>query len=141
MNDLQAGKAGEYLVCADLILKGHIAFPSEQGLPFDVVLLIDDKLYKVQVKTTRSPQAVPQRKTRTEKYCFQIRRCGKGGHKSYKEKDVDIFAIVALDTKVIGYISAKDTKQTMFFVTEDRLSGKQCKCKRISEYKLKDCVL
>ena len=30
---LQIGKAGEYLVCADLIMKGFIAFPSEQGLP------------------------------------------------------------------------------------------------------------
>ena len=32
---LQIGKAGEYLVCADLIMKGFIAFPSEQGLSFD----------------------------------------------------------------------------------------------------------
>jgi hypothetical protein len=37
LTDLQLGKAGEYLVCADLILKGHIAFPSEQGLSFEVV--------------------------------------------------------------------------------------------------------
>lgn len=28
VDDLQAGKAGEYLVCADLILKGFIAYPS-----------------------------------------------------------------------------------------------------------------
>ena len=37
-NELQKGKAGEYLVCADLILKGFVAFISEQGLPYDVVL-------------------------------------------------------------------------------------------------------
>ena len=36
-NMLQIGKAGEYLVCADLILKGYIAFLSEQGLPYDVI--------------------------------------------------------------------------------------------------------
>ena len=37
-SELQTGKEGEYLVCADLILKGLIAFPSEQGLPYDVVV-------------------------------------------------------------------------------------------------------
>jgi len=42
--ELQIGKAGEYLVCADLILKGFIAYPSEQGLPYDVFLDIDGKL-------------------------------------------------------------------------------------------------
>ena len=49
---LQIGKAGEYLVCADLIMKGFIAFPSEQGLPYDVLLDNGKKLLKVQVKTT-----------------------------------------------------------------------------------------
>jgi len=53
INDLQAGKAGEYLVCADLIVKGYVAFPSEQGLPFDVVLDVQGRLLRVQVKTTR----------------------------------------------------------------------------------------
>ena len=62
ISDLQIGKAGEYLVCADLILQGHIAFPSEQGLPYDVVFEYKDRLYKVQVKTTRAPRNIPQRK-------------------------------------------------------------------------------
>ena len=60
--ELQIGKAGEYLVCADLILKGFVAYPSEQGLPYDVVLDIDGKLYKVQVKTTTTYRTIPQRK-------------------------------------------------------------------------------
>ena len=77
IDDLQAGKVGEYLVCADLILKGYVAFPSEQGLPFDVVLSANNRLYKIQVKTTRQPMPVPQRKNRTEKYLFHIRRCQK----------------------------------------------------------------
>ena len=37
-DDLQVGKAGEYLVCFDLIMKGFVAYPSEQGLPYDLVL-------------------------------------------------------------------------------------------------------
>src|SRR3990167_677214 len=134
--DLQAGKAGEYLVCADLILKGYVAFPSEQGLSFDVVL-VGEKLYKLQVKTTRGLAAVPQRKKRTDKYLFHVRRCGKGGRRSYTEGEVDIFALVALDTKTIGYIKASDTKQTMFFLPENGVNlkvkhGFQSKCKKLS---------
>lgn len=120
IDDLQAGKVGEYLVCADLILKGYVAFPTEQGLPYDVVLATEPgELYKVQVKTTRQPQAVPQRKNRTDKYIFHVRRCGKGGRSSYKEGDVDLFALVALDTRTIGYIKASEAKQTMFFLPEN----------------------
>ena len=118
INDLQLGKAGEYLVCADLILKGHVAFPSEQGLSFDVVLSAKNKLYKLQIKSTRQPMAVPQRTNRTDKYIFHIRRCGKGGRQSYKVGDVDIFALVALDTRSIGYLKASTVKQTMFFLPE-----------------------
>ena len=139
IDDLQAGKVGEYLVCADLILKGYVAFPSEQGLPFDVVLSANNRLYKIQVKTTRQPMPVPQRKNRTEKYLFHIRRCGKGGRMSYAQNDVDIFAIVALDTKSIGYIKASDTKQTMFFLPENGINIKS-RVGKISDYKLEPCI-
>lgn len=146
LNDIQVGKVGEYLVCADLILKGYIAFPSEQGLHYDVVLSVGNKLYKVQVKTTRKPVPIPQRKNRTEKYCINIRRCGKGGRKFYEENDVDIFAIVALDTKAMGYIKANKAKQTMFFLPENGIfaTGKKGKAnissRKISEYELKECL-
>lgn len=139
IDDLQAGKAGEYLVCADLILKGYVAFPSEQGLSFDVVL-VGEKLYKLQVKTTRQPQAVPQRKVRTDKYLFHVRRCGKGGRRSYNKEEVDIFALVALDTKTIGYLKAGDTKQTMFFLPETGKDTGKTKCKKLSDYKLEYAI-
>ena len=146
INDLQIGKAGEYLVCADLIMKECIAFPSEQGLPFDVVLSTKNRLYKLQVKTTRQPQPIPQRKNRTETYMFHIRRCGKGGRKSYEENDVDIFALVALDTKIIGYIRASEVKQTMLFLPENGIVAKKkhggisVRCKKLSEYTLDQCL-
>ena len=57
--ELQTGKAGEYLVCADLILKGFVAFPSEQGLPYDVLLDTGEKIIRIQVKTTSGPRIVP----------------------------------------------------------------------------------
>jgi hypothetical protein len=140
INDLQIGKVGEYLVCADLIMKGYIAFPSEQGLSFDVVLVSNNKLYKLQVKTTRGVQPVPQRKTRTDKYLFHIRRCGKHGRRSYLDSEVDIFAIVALDTKAIGYLRADKTKQTMFFIPDNATPSPRTLAKKITDYKLEDCL-
>lgn len=106
--EMQIGKAGEYLVCADLILKGFVAYPSEQGLPYDVVLDIDGKLYKVQVKTTTTYRTVPQRKGDVKSYVFSINRKGKYGKKRYGKDEIDIFALVCLDTKQIGYLRNGD---------------------------------
>lgn len=115
LSDLAAGKAGEYLVCAELILRGHTAFLSEQGLPFDVVADVGGRLLRVQVKTTRGTRPVPQRVTHTPAYLFHIKRCGSGGAKNYKTGDVDIFALVALDTRDMGFVSASRVRQTMVF--------------------------
>lgn len=115
IDDLAAGKAGEYLVCADLILHGHIAFPSEQGLPYDVVADIGGKLYRVQVKTTRATRQVPQRKEHVTGYLFHVGKCGKGGFGSYGVNDVDLFALVAIDTRTIAYLPPSGIRRTMIF--------------------------
>lgn len=118
INDLQIGKAGEYLVCADLILQGHIAFPSEQGLPYDVVFDYQGKIFKVQVKTTRTSKDIPQRKIPVKGYIFNIKRRGKGNKSRTSESTCDLFALVALDTKIIGYLPNKDVRETMNFRCE-----------------------
>lgn len=105
---LQIGKAGEYLVCADLILKGFIAFPSEQGLPYDVLLDNGNKLLKIQVKTTEKPRKIPQRNMDSLAYMFSIKRAGSNGKTRYEEKEIDLFALVCLDTMQIGYLENKD---------------------------------
>lgn len=116
LSDLAAGKAGEYLVCADLIFKGHTAFLSEQGLPFDVIADVGGRLLRVQVKTTRETRPVPQRKeTHTPAYLYHIKRCGKRGQAAYADGDVDLFALVALDTRDIGYLPSSFARQTMMF--------------------------
>lgn len=139
LSDLQAGNAGEHLVCADLILKGYCAFLANKGACYDVILEAGGILYKVQVKTTREPMRVPQRKSIIKKYCFNVRRCGKGGRRSYADGEVDIFALVALDSRTIGYIDAKNAKQTMFFCTDPVDSGNCAKpngIKTLSSYPL-----
>lgn len=115
MNDLQCGKAGEYLVCADLIIKGFIAFLSEQGLPFDVVLEYGGRLLKVQVKTTRGLRNVPQRKIKVDGYIFNIKRRGKNNGAKTSQSTCDLFALVCLDTGEIGYLINRDVRETMNF--------------------------
>lgn len=114
-NEMQIGKAGEYFVCADLISKGYICFPSEQGLPYDVILDTGDRLYKVQVKTTQKAKNIPQRKTSIPAYIFNIKRCGKGNLKRINNKDVDLFALVSLEDRIVGYLPNRSVKQTMNF--------------------------
>jgi hypothetical protein len=110
---LQIGKAGEYLVCADLILKGFIAFPSEQGLPYDVLIDTGHKLLKVQVKTTEKPREVPQRNQKSLAYVFSIKRAGANGKTRYQEDEIDLFALVCLDTMQIGYLTNKEMPTTI----------------------------
>lgn len=113
--ELQKGKAGEYLVCADLILKGFVAYPSEQGLPYDVVLDNGKKLIKVQVKTTEGYRIVPQRSKVTQCYVFNIKRHGKNNLSRYEYKDVDVFALVCLNTRKIGYLTHGQMPSTVNF--------------------------
>jgi hypothetical protein len=122
ISDLQIGKAGEYLVCSELIMMGFIAYPSEQGLPYDVVMDYNGKLLKLQVKTTRGLRAVLQRKNPTKAYQFNIKRCGKKNRQLRTSDSVDLFALVALDTKQVGFMLNKDVKQTMAF-RPDSLKG------------------
>ena len=113
--ELQIGKAGEYLTCADLIMKGFVAFPSEQGLPYDVLLDNGKRLIRVQVKTCEKPREIPQRNTTTFAYMFNVKRHGKNGQAIYGDDEVDVFALVALDTREVGYIIAKDIRQSINF--------------------------
>lgn len=132
-NELQIGKAGEYLVCADLIMKGFVAFPSEQGLPYDVLLDNGDRLIRLQVKTCEKPRILPQRNTETLVYQFNIKRHGKHNSTIYGNDEVDIFALVALDTKSVGYLINNDMKTTINFRV-DSLRGSYHDEKGIHDY-------
>lgn len=116
---LQIGKAGEYLVCADLILKGFIAFPSEQGLPYDILLDTGEKLLKVQVKTTEKPRLIQQRSNPIPAYIFSIKRAGANGKTRYEEKEIDLFALVCLDTMQICYLKNKEMPTTINIRVDD----------------------
>lgn len=130
---LQIGKAGEYLVCADLILKGFIAFPSEQGLPYDILLDTGEKLLKVQVKTTEKARLVQQRNNPIPSYIFSIKRAGANGKTRYEEKEIDLFALVCLDTMQIGYLTNKEMPTTIN-IRVDALRGSYYDEKGIQDF-------
>lgn len=132
-NELQIGKAGEYLVCADLIMKGFVAFPSEQGLPYDVLLDNGKKLLRIQVKTCEKPRILPQRNTETLVYQYNIKRHGRNNSAIYGEDEVDIFALVALDTRSVGYLAEREMKTTINFRV-DSLRGSYYDEKGIQDY-------
>ena len=132
-NELQIGKAGEYLVCADLIMKGFVAFPSEQGLPYDVLLDNGQKLLRIQVKTCEKPRTLPQRNSKTLVYQYNIKRHGKNNSAIYGQDEVDIFALVALDTRSVGYLLGCEMKTTINFRV-DSLRGSYYDEKGIQDY-------
>jgi len=132
-DQLQIGKAGEYITCGDLIIKGLIAYPSEQGLPYDVVIDNGKKLLKCQVKTTLQPRIIPQRSKKTLAYIFNIKRHGTNNQKIYTDNEVDVFALVCLDTKRVGYIKNCDMPTTINIRVDD-MRGKYYDEKGIKDY-------
>lgn len=112
-DDLAAGLAGEHLVCAELLLVGYRAFLSDQNCPYDIAVEHDRRLVRVQVKTTRGPRAIPQRRQHIAGYMWQVRRAGKAGRRAYADDAFDIAALVALDTREIAYMPLATCGQTV----------------------------
>jgi len=100
--ELNIGRAGQYLVLADLLLEGVQAFGTAEGANYDVVADKDGKLLKIQVKTTQKMRVM--RDNAHPIYFFHIKRTGKNGAKFYEMGDFDIFALVALDIRKVFYL-------------------------------------
>lgn len=111
---LEIGKAGEHLVCADLILQGYRAFLSDQGLPYDVLVDHEGRLFRVQVKSSLRPRNVSA-KGRNERraYSWNVRRRGKEGQSRLTNEDCDVVAFVALDTREVAYLPLSECGQTV----------------------------
>ncbi len=114
-NALNMGKAAEHLVCASLILNGYQAYLSDQGLPYDILIDLGDKILRVQVKATGFPKNV-NATGRTERlaYCFHVRRRGRNAQGSRLDKTMcDIVAVVGLSDLAIGYFPIEFCGQTI----------------------------
>lgn len=106
MNNSSIGTAGEHLVMADLVLKDFEVYKAQEGLPHDLLIDTGSKYLKVQVKAVSKPN---QAEGKTPSYTFRL-TCGRNNiHKKYSTKDVDLFAIVALDILKVGYTQNNGT--------------------------------
>ena len=104
-HELELGRAAEHLVCADLLLGGWSAFHTAQGMAYDLVVDVSGRIIRVQVKATLHPRH-PQPKMRANPaYFFSIKRAGRGATRLYRDDEFDIYALVAVDRRLIAYFA------------------------------------
>ena len=108
--EMEAGRAGEYLVLADLLLNGWVAYPTSQGLPYDVAVDIGKRVIRVQVKSTLLPKSAEYRRGGAPLYMFHTKRAGKAGKRRYGVDDFDILALVGLDRRLIAYYGMRESR-------------------------------
>lgn len=116
-DDLAVGVAAEHLVCFDLLMSGYRAFRTDQVCPYDVVVYASGRLWRIQVKGTSCPRAIPQRIGHYPAYMWHVRRAGKGGRRVYAKDEFDLLALVAVDSKQIAYLPPSKVKQTVHIRT------------------------
>lgn len=112
-DSLAFGSAGEHLVCADQLLAGRRAFLAGAGLPYDVIVEGDARLYRVQVKSQVGATATNRQKNGIPSYVFQIRRMTNRGEIQYADNEIDVVALVGLDDRGVGYVPASHVLRIM----------------------------
>lgn len=104
---LDIGRAGEYLVMADLILQGEKCYLTDQGVNYDLVVDRDGRMLRGQVKTTEKMRVI--RDNSNPIYFYHLRRAGKGGKREYDKDEFEFLALVGLDNKVVMYLLFDET--------------------------------
>lgn len=111
------GKAGEYIVAAELELAGLSCSIAAEGLPFDLVAVdADDRVHRVQVKTTSKPN-------RNAGYWFAggHPRKDRGPKRAMCEySGADVMALVALDKRAALYMRTSDVVTKTVYIRESR---------------------
>lgn len=93
------GAIGERLVVADLLRRGFEVFVSAaDNSRSDVVVLVKDKVVRIQVKTSSEQNGVVKLSLR--KCCLNPKY-----NYTYRKGDFDVFALVIAETGQIAYIS------------------------------------
>lgn len=114
--ELEIGRAGEYLVLFDLLISGWVAYPTSQGVPYDIVVDIGHRIVRIQVKSTMMPKTAGSMNRGTPLYVFATRRAGKGGRRRYSKDEFDILALVALDRRLIAYYAVRDNSHDLIAI-------------------------
>lgn len=120
--ELMKGIAGEHLVCFDLMMQGYNVTMSEQGMAYDLVLDLEGLLAKVQVKSTTTWKSPVEGSGHVPSYVFCGNK-GNGAKIGYKAHEVDLFALVCLETLQVGYVSFEDMSRS-YSVRVDAFLGR-----------------
>lgn len=111
---LELGKAAEHIVCADLIMQGLRAYLSDQGLPYDIVIDMNGRLIRVQVKAACYPKNVnASGRAKRIAYTFAVRKRGKNGARNLSNQDCDLLALVGLDIGKVAYFPIEMAAQSI----------------------------
>jgi hypothetical protein len=116
-------RAAEFLVAYDISRRGWDCYPVGEGLRYDLIADIGG-LRRVQVKMNRRARcmkAEPQAQHRPG-YLFGK---GEGDLRDYS-KDVDLFAFVAMDRRLILYISSFTITRAHLWVTGSFMTVERC---------------
>jgi len=100
------GKTGEYLAMYDIALQGYECFEINGNMSFDLGLVNNGDVIKVQVKSTSKKR---NKKSYQFRICRTTRKMKSSKKTVYKEKhyntyDVDILALVFIPLKKVIYI-------------------------------------
>jgi len=123
----RTGRAGEHLVCAELLKAGYECFLAEGKAPYDIVADVSGRLVRIQVKTTSGVKLCLQRKNATPVYAYSARRVGKMQRKGYEAGQADLVAYVALDTYATAYLPAERVAQSSVFRLREYEDQYYCK--------------
>jgi len=103
VNSNQQGVAAEHLVIAQLNQQGFSAFLAGCGLRYDVVVDINGRLLRVQVKSTL--KQIYEHGHKHPTYKFNLAKGERS--KPISADEVDVVALVACDSGDIAYLPAK----------------------------------
>jgi len=119
--ELELGKAGEYLTMVDLLLHGEKAFLTDQGINYDIVVEIEEQLFRMQVKTTARKKVYGKKHTSVgEGYYLHLRRAGKCGKRVRGNKEFELYAVAMLDIKTVAYILSEEAPQGLMSFRDER---------------------
>jgi hypothetical protein len=108
----EIGQAAEHLVCADLLLTGWTAYLAGPGVPYDIMVDTGRARLRVQVKSTLVAKTPAVQRRVTPAYFFHSAgSTRKRGKRIYGKDEIDVFALVALDRRLIAYFAACELPQ------------------------------
>lgn len=123
----RVGRAGEHLVCMEILRAGYECFLVEGRAGYDIIADIGNRLVRVQVKTTSGVKLCPQRKHHTPVYMFNARRMGKMQRLAYEDDQAELIAYAALDARVVAYKPARHIAQSTVFRLREYEDHYRCK--------------